>query len=340
LERGLESKKGVFEVLRKSIKSVFLFALLMLLLFSGLSGIAYPQATNDGDAPFGVWWWNTQAAEMERLMDFAASQGVTEIYWSAGFTRPHWSEEATLAFLSAAHERGIAVYYLTGDWNWIHDDTGLIARLEAFLMWQESAPAAAHFSGVHLNIEPHQDPAWGDLDGAGRNALLQRYIDLKVRITDRFGPMDWSIPFWWREDAQQRVYYRGTMTYLYRASILEADRVFVMSYRNTAEEAYRISTHYLAFARETGRSIFLSALANQGAERDTDDHVFFYFLGYRYMMDELAALGEMVDDPALAIAIHGINGWYQMWRRYAAGEDGWHLAKQRNENMYIKLGLR
>jgi len=325
---------------RKAMKRVFLFTLLMLLLCSGLSEIAYAQTANDSDTLLGVWWWNNPDSELERLMDFAVSQGVTELYWSAGFTRPYWCENATSAFLFAAYERGIAVYYLTGDWSWIHDDAGLIARLEAFRMWQESAPRAARFAGVHLNVEPHQDPAWRYGDAAVRNALLQGFIDLKVRTTDRFGSTDWSIPFWWRGEDVHRVYYRGELTYLYRAAILEANRVFVMSYRNTAEDMYRISEHYLTFAREVGRPIFLSALVHHGAELETDHHVFYYPFGYTYMMNELIALQKMVDYPALGIAIHEINGWYQMWQRYLAGEDGVSLSKLQRESMYLKLAIQ
>jgi len=319
---------------KKFIIKLILLALLTLLPLSIVHGFAYFQWANDREAlhmkkppsiesaateqrkdfPFGVWWWSNQDVEMQQLMEFAAAQGVNEIYWSAGFGRTDWCEKAVVEFMFAAYEKGITVYYLTGDWSWIYNDSGLIHRLEAFFTWQESACEATRFAGVHINIEPHQDPAWKNADADTRNKILQRYIDLKVRVTDCFGPMDWSIPFWWWAQEPFLVNHRGETRYLYRASILEADRVFVLSYRNTAQGIYDVGRHCIDFAREVDRPIFLSALAHYGRENPEHDHVYFYLRGYEYMMHVLTQLREIVDYEASGIAVHEINGWYRMWK--------------------------
>ena len=271
--------------------------------------------------PFGVWWWCNQDMEVQQLMNFAKAQGVNEIYWSTGFTQLHWCEETVVEFMLAAYENGIEVYYLTGDWPWIHNDDEFIRRLEAFFEWQESACEATRFAGVHLNIKPHQDPTWRNANANTRNELLQSYIDLKVRVTDRFGPMDWSIPFWWQAQEPYLVEYRGEMMYLYRASILEANRVFVMSYRSTAQDTYYVGQHHINFAREVERPIFLSALAHYGDENPEYDHVHYYFFGNEYMIHELAQLREIVDHPDLGIAVHEIVGWHQMWMQDISDRD-------------------
>jgi len=282
---------------------------------SGAQELAHARNARQSDAPsFGVWRWSNQDIETQRLIEFAAGHGVNEIYWSAGFTTPRWCEETATELLTAAHKNGIAVYYLTGDWSWIHRDDGFIARMEAFRAWQASTCEATRFAGIHLDVEPHQDPDWRDGDAVTRNRLLQSYIDFKVQATDRFGSMDWSIPFWWSTQDYTRIMYRGETIYLYRAAILEANRVFVMSYRNTAQATYDIAEHHVRFAQEVGRPIFLSALAQCGAEDPAHDHVYYSHLGYEYMMRELKALRELVDDPSVGIAIHEIVGWYQMWR--------------------------
>ena len=310
--------------LHKSIKKLMLFGQMILLSSGCIPDVVHSQhvehkevsrAEYREESPLGTWWWNNQDMEMQQLMTFAAAQGVNEIYWSVGFTRPHWCAETVVEFMTAAYENGIRVYYLTGDWSWIHDDEGLISRLEAFTKWQEEACDITRFAGVHLNIEPHQDPAWKDGDTDTRNRLLQNYIDLKVRVTDRFGKMDWSVPFWWTGEEPYLVNYRGEKMHLYQASILEANRVFVMSYRNTAEETYHIGQHYVDFAREVGRPIFLSALVKPGSENPEYDHVFYYLKGFDYMENELAKLRELVDYSALGIAVHDICGWYEMWKR-------------------------
>ena len=261
-------------------------------------------------SPLGIWWWNNNEVEMPPLMDFAAKHGVTEIYWSAGFGRCHWCEKTATEFLYAAHEKGIAVYYLTGDWKWVHNNDELIRRLELFFAWQKSACADTRFAGVHLDIEPHQDPSWKDM--SARNQLLQRYIDLKVCITDRYGRMDWDLPFWWRAEPSYWIKHRGEMKYLHEASILEADRVFVMSYRNTAKATYEVGQHYVDFAQKVGRPIFLSAQVGSEHKKSENKHVCFYHHGHEYMMHKLKLLREIVNYPAMGIAVHWIEEWYRM----------------------------
>jgi len=266
--------------------------------------------------PFGAWWWRHEEIGMQHL-EFAAEQGINEIYMSMGWRNnpTNWRED-TAEIISAAREKGIEIYYLTGDWGWIHNPTRLIERLEQFVYYQEWACENTRFAGIHLNVEPHQDPTWRNGDANRRNELLQLYIDMKVQVTDIFGPMDWSIPFWWRsQTAYHLVEHRGEPEWLYRASIIEADRIFVMSYRNTAQAMYDIARHYVEFANEMGRPIFLSALAHHGGENPDHNHVFFYFLGHEYMMRELALVRKVVNHPNLGIAIHDIRGWYRMWQR-------------------------
>ena len=314
----------MLERFNKSILKLLLLVLLILLLVGCAeeAGGADSQPVvhcyvplREGPA-FGVWWWSAGDDEADlRYLDFADAQGITELYFAAGVTRPDWCQDRTSAFIAEARTRGIAVYYLTGDWSWIHDDAGLVERMEVFLAYQASACEMTRFAGVHLNVEPHQDPVW---NADTRNELLQRYMDLKVRTTDQFGPMDWTIPFWYRDGAYDLIVYRGEMMYFYRAAILEATRVFVLSYRNSAEAMYQIAQHHVAFAREMGRPIFLSALVEPGFENPGYDHVFFSSLGYAYMMGELVRLRELVDYAELGIAVHEVRGWYRMWARDGA----------------------
>ena len=261
--------------------------------------------------PLGVWWWHRED-ESVRYLEFVAAQGVSEIYYAAKLNDSSGSKAEIRGFVSAARKLGIDVYYLTGDYSWIHDDTQLIRRFEAFSDYQRSSHEAERFAGIQLDVEPHQDPNWSD---ATRNELLQKYIDLIVRTTDYFGPVDWVVPFWYREQESDLVDYRGSPEYLYRAVMLEANRLFVMSYRDTAQRMYDTARHYVEFAREQNRPIFLSALAHHGGENPENRHVYFYHRGYDYMMSELNLLCEMVDYPALGIAVHELRGWYQMWEQ-------------------------
>ncbi|MCL2837637.1 MAG: hypothetical protein FWE04_01025 [Oscillospiraceae bacterium] len=270
----------------------------------------------EAQLPFGVWWWRHEVLGMQHL-EFAAEQGINEIYMSMGWRNnpTNWRED-TAEIISAAREKGIDIYYLTGDWSWIHNPDRLIERLEQFVYYQEWACEDTRFAGIHLNIEPHQDPTWRNGDANRRNELLQLYIDMKLQVTDIFGPMDWSIPWWWRsQSAYHLVEYRGEMEWLYRASIIEADRIFVMSYRNTAQAMYDIARHYVEFANEMERPIFLSALAHYGGENPNLGNVFFYFRGHEYMMRELDSIREIVNHSNLGIAIHDIRGWHRMWQR-------------------------
>jgi len=303
------------------MKNLKLFALLLLII-AACSMIYFQHTKYEGEtvmvsyenkSPLGVWWWNNKGFETHQLMEFAVSQGVTEIYWSAGLTRPRWCEKTTTEFLKLAHTKGIDVYYLTGDWAWIYNPDHAINRLEAFLEWQKSSCYATRFAGVHLNIEPHQSPNWNIQDKDATREILQSYINLKVLLTSQFGSMDWTSSFWWHSEKMFTVEYRGEMMYLYRAAILEANRIFVMSYRNTAQAMYSIGQHHVEFAQKMNRPILLSALVYPGSENPEYTHVFFSNLGHEYMINELAQLQKLVEHPKLGIAVHEIVGWYNMY---------------------------
>lgn len=90
----------------------------------------------------------------------------------------------------------------------------------------------------------------------------------------------------------------------YAHMILIADRVFIMSYRDTAEAIYDTAADEIAFAEANGKTPVL------GVETYSEegDSVSFLEEGKRYMYGELDKLRGMLSDGS-GLAIHHIETW-------------------------------
>ncbi|MDR1909766.1 MAG: hypothetical protein LBQ35_07630 [Spirochaetaceae bacterium] len=246
----------------------------------------------------GVWWWHDSLISDDRYLNFAAENGVNEIYLSTG--RLGGAEGA---FIEKARARGISVFWLQGDYTYIEDPGEIWGILRDFKDYQASAPENRRFAGVHLDIEPQQHPEYGER----RREILEDYLALIMELSADLSaecPMDIDISSWFDD----RVSYRGKEVPLYEALIAEADRVFVMSYRDTAEEMFALARDEIASAEALGKPIML------GAElySEEGDHVSYGEEGRAYMYEQLNLLRTYIDYPAIGIAIHHIKTWFDL----------------------------
>lgn len=266
---------------------------------------SYPLFTKDTEV-LGTWWWWVDPKDEDRYLDFARGNSVNEIYY---YTTEF--DDCTASFIQKASNRGIKVFFLTDKYEYIWDHASFGKLMNQFTAYQTTAGEDSKFAGLHLDIEPQDHPRYS----ANSEAFLQDYIDFVVWVcsTYRKAPgsasgaaaIDFDIA-WWFDDT---VNYRGRKTELYKALIDEADRTFVMSYKNTAEKTYEISKEEIAYAKSVDKPIILGA--ETGRIRKEKD-VSFYGMGRTYFYDQLHKLHSLVDYPRYGLAIHYISAWYAM----------------------------
>ena len=101
----------------------------------------------DAKQTLGVWWWDNRLDDT--YLDFAASQGVTEIYYYASSFSERISD-----FIGRANKKNIKVYWLTGKYEWIENPDPLYELISEYETFQ-STSGYNRFSGIHFDIEPH-----------------------------------------------------------------------------------------------------------------------------------------------------------------------------------------
>ncbi len=242
--------------------------------------------------PLGVWWWDEELDS--RYLDFAKAQGVTEIYYcSSAF------HAETESFIRRAGERGMAVYWLAGEYEWVLDDTGLHEQIAEYLAYQNSRQAV--FSGIHLDIEPHQHPQFHER----RAELLTAFAELCIRLRETYPDLyiEYDLPFWLDDE----ITVRGQTKPAYQFVIDAASRVTVMSYRDTSEAIYAVATEEVAYAAAQNKPIQLSV----ETKSSEGEQVSFAEEGAEVLMAELAKVRELLPDRC-GVAVHHIETWYAL----------------------------
>ncbi|MDR0447692.1 MAG: hypothetical protein LBH07_03400, partial [Treponema sp.] len=243
--------------MNKVFKSLQYIFLLGLLCFAGCSHSASAIETpllNESVAVLGVWWWYVPPRDENRYLDFAAKNGINEIYfYTTDFNNRVGS------FIERAGSRGIKVFLLMDEYWYITDHDTFSNVMDRFIAYQTAAPAGRRFAGLHMDIEPHEYPAFAEDEGH----FLQLYMDFVVWVCSTFRPrlvsayegatIDFDIPCWFN----MPVDYKGRKTELYKAVFAEADRVFLMAYKDSAEKAHELAKKEIAYAREVNKPVIV-----------------------------------------------------------------------------------
>ncbi|MCM1403913.1 MAG: hypothetical protein NC133_00160 [Prevotella sp.] len=272
------------------IAAILSLILLVLVLFVGI----FTRKTKIPTVPKGVWWWNRDLPA-EQYLNFAQSQGINEIYYcDSTFST------TTANFIQTAERHGCKVYWLAGEYQWLTDESGLIQNLQRYQNYQTNH-SSAQFAGVYLDIEPHQDPNFED----ERTELLTILVNLAKKLKKDYPSItfDFDIPFWLEDE----LVIDGVSQPAYAHLIDNADRTFIMSYRDTASTIYDTAKEEIAFATAKNKTIFL------GVETFSEegDNVSFQEEGKEYMNSELSKLRSMIPSN-FGIAIHQIQTWYDL----------------------------
>ncbi len=164
----------------------------------------------------GLWVWNQPTPKT--LVAFAQARGISQLFVSVPNALPTSSRLTWVRSVSKlAVPAGIHLQALGGDPGWVEDPAAAVA-------WQDAALSTGLFSGVHVDIEPWQLPAWG----TDRAQVVRDYLAAFDRLQAAAPvPLEADVPFWlWTLTTDD-----GTP--LDSAVLQRVDAVTVMSYRNT-----------------------------------------------------------------------------------------------------------
>ena len=253
----------------------------------------YNKCNDNQSKILGVWWWDNRLDTS--YLDFAKENGVTEIYYyTSSFN------EKTNEFIKQANKRNMKVFWLDGDYRWIETPELLNEDIAKYLKYQETYENK--FSGMHLDIEPHQDPNFE----AKRETMLYKFItltyNLKIQYPDIW--IEYDIPIWLNDNIEFRRQTKPTYAHI----IDNASAVTLMSYRDTSERIYDSAKDEIEYAISVGKKLNLGV---ETGEQHGETFVSFYEEGKRYMYEEIEKVRQQIPKN-FGIAIHHIYDWYNL----------------------------
>lgn len=293
----------------KKINKFLVFSFLLLFVFSVsfLSGCKKDNDKNENllpspkmlnlENPLGVWWWDKTLSD--KYLSFAKANGVDEIYYC-----DYTPENDTYEFVKKASQMGIRVYLLLGEKEWLNDSSKLVEKIEAYKAYQQTY-SDAKLSGIHLDIEPHQ---FSDFNSNGnlRKEYILKLISLCYNLSQTYDDItfDYDIPFWFDDEVE----FNDTTKQAYKFMIDYANRVFVMSYRDTAEKIVSVAQQEIDYAKSLGKQIFVSVEMNSSE----GDNVSFKEEGKEILYRELNWLKDEIDYFNYGVSIHHIKTWQNL----------------------------
>lgn len=240
----------------------------------------------------GVWWWDKNLGT--EYLDFAEDNNINEIYYcDSSFN------EKTEDFISVANSMNMKVYLLAGEYQWIEDNTKLRELVINYIAFQETT--SYKFAGIHLDIEPHQHDEWDNK----REELLIGLIDIVCTLNTDFPDISFTydIPMWFDD----MITYNDKTQEAYKHIIDYADRVVVMSYRDTAEDIYETFKDEYLYGVEIGTPVMFSV--ETGTE---EDKVTFKEEGKTALNNVIKTLLPQLNENLSGYAIHHIKTWHDM----------------------------
>ena len=248
---------------------------------------------------FAVWWWDNRLDET--YLKFACEQGVNEIYYYASSFSDRISD-----FIRAASANGIKVYWLQGKYEWIEDYASLKAKLDEFKSFQNASEYK--FAGIHFDIEPHQHPEFDER----RAELITKFVELTFAVKRDYPEFEvaYDIPCWLDDE----ITLNGVTRPAYEFIIDKADRVTMMSYRDSAEGVLSFAEDEINYALSVNKTLDLGV--ETGEEEDI---VTFYEEGAAYMREQLDLLCETAPE-GFGIAVHHISSWRELTERETSAD--------------------
>lgn len=279
--------------MKDQVKSKNIFKIVLLLILVLTCALLLPAcklSSKTAEVSLGTWWWSKNL-DVDEYLDFAKQNNVTEIYYC-----DYSLNDNVANFVEKVCQSGIKVYMLAGEKEWLEDRTGLDNLIEKYINFQNNHQYK--FSGIHLDIEPHQ---FSDFQ-QNRTTYLYKLVDLIKTNKTLYSQIkfDYDIPFWLDDEIE----YNNVVKETYKHILDFADRTFIMSYRDTYQKMINVSIDEIDYARQNNKVLFLCAETYS----EEGDSVSFYEEGKNYMQSELETLRAQLPET-FGIAIHNIKTW-------------------------------
>lgn len=239
---------------------------------------------------FGVWWWDNRIDNS--YLEFAKNNNINEIYYyTSSFN------EKTSNFIKQANDKEIKVYWLTGKCEWIEDNSDLIKLMNEFLEFQNSS--SNKFAGIHFDIEPHQIADFEER----KTELLTKFVNLTMQLKQQFSNIfiEYAIPVWMHDKLTINNITKPTYEFI----IDNANRVTLMSYRDSCDKIYDCSKDEIEYAISVCKTLNLGV---ETQKIENENFITFYEEGSNFMFQELKKLRKLIPTN-FGIAIHHIISW-------------------------------
>ena len=242
----------------------------------------------------GVWWWDNRLDDS--YLNFAKNNKVNEIYFYDSDLN-----EKSKNFITKALQFDIAVYWLIGKKEWLNDYQSLYNEIDRLVQYNTENPYS-QYKGVHLDIEPHQFDNFEE----NRYQLIYNLIEIAYNLKQLYPTIhfEFDIPFWLHDG----ITFNEVTKPAYAHMIDIADRVILMSYRNTAKDVLAVSKEEIEYAKSTNKTLVLGV---ETGETNETDNVTFFEDGKNYMYQQLAIVKQSLPEN-FSIAIHHIKTWQQL----------------------------
>ena len=240
----------------------------------------------------GVWWWHK--ADANKYLNFAKANGVDEIYYC-----DYTLNENTANFVKKANNAGIEVYALWGEKEWIFDTSGYDKLVERYENYQNTF-SSHKLAGIHLDVEPQQYINSNTTNNE-RNEFFKKYVEFVEYATQNNNiTIDFDIAFWFDDI----ITHNSETKEVYKFVIDYASRVFVMSYRDSAEKIYNVGKQEVEYAKLKNKKIFLSVETDNIEETP---QITFYEEGKKIMYEEIKKLISKQNE--IGVSVHHIETW-------------------------------
>lgn len=242
---------------------------------------------------FGVWWWNSNLDS--QYLNFAKQNGVNEIYFCEENL-----DDTSSNFIQSANKLDIKVYWLIGEYQWLREPQNLYKQIERYIQFNNTH--RQKYSGIHLDIEPHQDNYFDE----DRQLLIYNFIEIIYNLKKNYPKIqfDYDIAFWLDDE----ISFNGQTKPAYKHVIDYADRVFIMSYRDSAEGMLEVASEELEYAKLVDKIVVLGAETGENEESE----IVTYAEEGRIYMDEQLDIVKSSIPKNFGISIHHITSWLNM----------------------------
>lgn len=245
-----------------------------------------------------MWVWDT--SNPQAVVTLATSRGIGQLYAAVP---PNVGSSPKLAELrklvTLADAAGLRVDALGGDPGWVDNPSAVVRT------WLRPALATGLFTGVHIDMEPYNTPAWT----TNRRAVVKRYLATLDAFRAAAGstPIEADIPFWFDEiPANRSTFDREVMK--------RTDAVTVMAYRRKADGvdgSIALSANEVRAGAELGRPVRIGQETNHLGDDPISVKQTFHGQTRSQMEGQLGLiLGAYGSSPSFAgLAIHDAVGY-------------------------------